>query len=580
MMTNKINIFILSIVINIGLSSTVIGQTYNINTGGTINTCSGTLYDSGGSGGNYAANENYTMSFCSSTPGQCLSITFNSAPNLGTNPATNPRDRITIYDGPTTAYANIGNINSQNVGTLTFPLTVTSSTGCLTIRFSSNNDGSQGTGFAATLSCSSCPVQPVYNNPSGFVYTCNSLFYDSGGPSGQYGNGQNRTTKFCAADGTCIRVSFTSFSTESGWDILYIYDGNSTAAPLIGSYSGTNSPGVVTATSGCLTFNFQSDANTRDAGWVATVSCVPCGTPPPASQQNCNGGVTVCNNQTISGNSSGSGSITDLGSGNDGCLYGENQTTWWYFSPATSGTIGFTIDPVNNSDDYDFAIWGPLSGVTCPPASGPVRCSYSALTDQTGLGNGAGDLTEGSGGNSWVAPLAVLADEVYILVVDNFSETTQPYNLSWNLSGGATLDCTPLPVSFQEFLGVNKGKYNELIWLTASEFNNDYFIIERSLDGELWTFIDQLDAVGTTTSKSNYKIVDQNYRRGAVNYYRLSQVDVDGSKKELDVLSIDNLNDSDRIVKRLNLIGQEVNEFYHGLVIIMYEDGSIVKTFQ
>jgi len=576
MKTNlKKSIAILCWIFILPLSS--FAQTYTINTGGTVNTCSGTLYDSGGAGANYGASENYSMSFCSSTPGQCLSITFNSAPTFGADPGFNPRDRILIYDGPSTAYALMQNINSNNVGGLSFPLTLTSSTGCLTIRFSSNADATTGN-FSATLSCAACPVQPVYNNPNGFVYTCNSLFYDQGGSAGQYANNLNRTTKFCAADGTCIRVSFSSFNTESGWDFLYIYDGNSTSAPLIGSYSGSSSPGVVTSTSGCLTFNFQSDGSTRAAGWAATVSCVPCGTPPPPSQQNCTGAQSVCTNQTISGNSSGSGSVVDLNSGNDGCLYGENQTTWWYFSPSTSGTVAFTIDPANNSDDYDFAIWGPLGGLNCPPAAGPVRCSYSSVTDQTGLNSSASDNSEDALGNSWVAPLNVTAGQIYILVVDNYSETFQPYDLSWNLTNGATLDCSPLPVEFMDFLGQKKSGYNELIWMTASEINNDYFIVERSTDGNNWMTIGTVKGSGNSNSPINYSMKDSDFNQGRINYYRLSQVDLDGKHKELDITSIDNKNPENKVLRKINLLGQEVTEGYHGYVLLIHEDNTVTMT--
>ena len=49
------------------------GQTYTMSNA-TINTCSGTFYDSGGSGGNYMDNQNLTMTFCSSTPGANILI--------------------------------------------------------------------------------------------------------------------------------------------------------------------------------------------------------------------------------------------------------------------------------------------------------------------------------------------------------------------------------------------------------------------------------------------------------------------------------------------------------------------------
>lgn len=116
-----------------------------------------------------------------------------------------------------------------------------------------------------------------YNMPGGTITTCGALFYDTGGPGGNYGNNQNITTTFCP-DGPdqCIQVSFTSFSIENGWDYLYIYDGPNTGSPIIGVFSGTNSPGMLTATSGCLTFRFTSDGSVTFPGWAAAISCTPC----------------------------------------------------------------------------------------------------------------------------------------------------------------------------------------------------------------------------------------------------------------------------------------------------------------
>ncbi|MEZ5068259.1 MAG: hypothetical protein R2847_07065 [Bacteroidia bacterium] len=41
-----------------------------------VSTCGGTFYDGGGAGSNYSNNQNVTMTFCSSTAGQCISIFY------------------------------------------------------------------------------------------------------------------------------------------------------------------------------------------------------------------------------------------------------------------------------------------------------------------------------------------------------------------------------------------------------------------------------------------------------------------------------------------------------------------------
>ena len=116
-----------------------------------------------------------------------------------------------------------------------------------------------------------------YNMSNTTVTTCSGLFYDSGGPNSDYANNLTYTMTFYPqTEGASIRVVFSEFNTESGYDYLYIYDGTSTSATQIGRYDGTTSPGTVTATNsaGALTFRFTSDQGVTAAGWVASVACV------------------------------------------------------------------------------------------------------------------------------------------------------------------------------------------------------------------------------------------------------------------------------------------------------------------
>ncbi|MHC1776576.1 MAG: C25 family cysteine peptidase [Lentimicrobium sp.] len=127
---------------------------------------------------------------------------------------------------------------------------------------------------------------PVFNMSNTAVTTCTGFFYDSGGESGAYQNGENYTMTFYpAAAGSMVRMTFNSFATESGWDFLRIYNGTSTSATLIGAYNGATGPGTVTASnaSGALTFNFTSDGSVTPAGWEAAISCYNTNVPPVAA---------------------------------------------------------------------------------------------------------------------------------------------------------------------------------------------------------------------------------------------------------------------------------------------------------
>jgi hypothetical protein len=265
--------------------------------------------------------------------------------------------------------------------------------------------------------------------------------------------------------------------------------------------------------------------------FTQTVSC----TPPPAAAQDCVGGQTICSGQAFNNNSNNTGAVIDLNGTNQGCLSsGEQQGTWYYFSPSTNGTIAFSIAPTANID-YDFAVWGPLSTVSCPPSAPPIRCSYASGFStfsatgsyNTGLGNGATDLTEGAGGNGWVAPLTVTAGQVYVLYIDNFSSTGQSFSLSWSLTNGASLDCNLLPVELLSFTASQQGPSVELAWSTASEHNSAYFTVERAADNLHFSPVGTLPAAGQSSQLNSYRLLDTDPRPG-MNYYRLIQTDVDG----------------------------------------------------
>ncbi|WP_298397370.1 fibronectin type III domain-containing protein [Flavobacterium sp.] len=125
---------------------------------------------------------------------------------------------------------------------------------------------------------------------------CGGTFTDPAGATVNYANGSDYTVTICPTIPTeQVTVTFTSFNTEATWDGLYVFDGNSIAAPqlastngggnvpggLPGSYWGTltgaNLPGPFTASSanGCLTFRFRSDGSVNAPGWVANVTCAP-----------------------------------------------------------------------------------------------------------------------------------------------------------------------------------------------------------------------------------------------------------------------------------------------------------------
>lgn len=120
-------------------------------------------------------------------------------------------------------------------------------------------------------------VSEAYNMQNATIETCNALFYDDGGPNSNYGDQHEYTMTFLpGTPGDTLQVVFFSFELENNYDKLYIYNGSSTSAPMIGTYTGSDSPGTVTANNneGSLTFRFSSDYSVNREGWAASVRCL------------------------------------------------------------------------------------------------------------------------------------------------------------------------------------------------------------------------------------------------------------------------------------------------------------------
>ncbi|HEY4800305.1 MAG TPA: CUB domain-containing protein, partial [Bacteroidia bacterium] len=105
--------------------------------------------------------------------------------------------------------------------------------------------------------------------------TCAGTFDDTGGSSAAYKGNEDWKEIIQPVSASSVTMNFTSFDLELNADSLWIYDGQPTASPvLIGIYTGTVSPGSVTANSGVMTLHFKSDPFVNNAGWTATWSCV------------------------------------------------------------------------------------------------------------------------------------------------------------------------------------------------------------------------------------------------------------------------------------------------------------------
>lgn len=94
--------------------------------------------------------------------------------------------------------------------------------------------------------------------------------------------------------------------------------------------------------------------------------------------------------------------------------------------------------------------------------------------------------------------------------------------------GTSNLAQTPLPIELISFdaKAIDEEQV-QLDWKTASEINNDYFTIERSVDGQEWVTVARKAGALHSNTIRTYKAMDLDPVMG-VSYYRLKQVDRDG----------------------------------------------------
>ncbi len=137
----------------------------------------------------------------------------------------------------------------------------------------------------------------------GTVNGCAGVFVDDGndpvsGEGAPYTPGNSYTFTICPdVPGDVISIDFVAFAlftspNPNNSDYLYIFDGDSDAAPSMGSYTGNDLQGLpVTGTvnndTGCLTFVFVSNPNGSGTfpGWEGLIECTtPCATPTSASE--------------------------------------------------------------------------------------------------------------------------------------------------------------------------------------------------------------------------------------------------------------------------------------------------------
>lgn len=216
--------------------------------------------------------------------------------------------------------------------------------------------------------------------------------------------------------------------------------------------------------------------------------------------------------------------------------YLEDNGYCLYNYPTTSSfTACFTMIAPGTNVDFNAG-----SSVSCNNRTFSGFTLYDASCTQVGTGLSYSGLTPGAQ-YTWCLSMRAFGGPIC-----NGFDTFCPYYI--NMS--------PMPVNLISY----EVDCNKLTWSTLSEINNDYFIIERSIDTENWEKIGKVLGNGNTVSRNDYNFTL--IYTPKVSYYRIKQIDYDGSYKIFKTLVVNCKEQIEFIY--YNILGQQVSESYTG----------------
>lgn len=96
---------------------------------------------------------------------------------------------------------------------------------------------------------------------------------------------------------------------------------------------------------------------------------------------------------------------------------------------------------------------------------------------------------------------------------------------------------TSLPIDLLSFTAEADGTSVDITWVVSSQVNNDYYVIEKSMDCYTWKEVDRMTGEGNSNTETVYGLTDKHAYIG-LSYYRLRQVDYDGKSETFNPISV------------------------------------------
>ena len=434
-----------------------------------------------------------------------------------------------------TGWTCIDDISNSNIGNgnVSIPLTAG-----IQYYIMGDPEGTTGGNVTFTINC-----PPTYNPCTSIssIPSCGTtITANFGAGTGAY----NPPTTSCGFTTPGREIIYTFTPTITGSHVL-----NQTSSfgyidyffkPVSAGCSGTgwacidDLSGAVSSVSFNLTAGVQyyimGDPETTTGGSVQF--SLGCPTPPPANDNCAN--ATMITLPYNSGVVSNSGSTDDAPSST--CLtMGSNL--WYKVVGDGQEYIATTCDASTNFDTEIAVFTGLCGGMT-----EEICNDDDALCTSSGLRSTV----------SWCTTPGV----TYYISVGYYTTGGGFGNFRLLVNNG--IGCNPLPIELLTFTGEPYNGDVLLEWTTATEYNNDYFFIERTWDGVTWKKIKEVDASGFSTVTIDYLTIDENPRSG-LNYYRLTQVDFDGQYETFDPIAVNMVATKDCDYKFYNMSGQLID---------------------
>lgn len=243
----------------------------------------------------------------------------------------------------------------------------------------------------------------------------------------------------------------------------------------------------------------------------------------------------------------------------------------------TSTSLGADLDHISACEYWVLNRTGGSSTVAVSLSWDSNSCGVDNLCDlRISRWDGTQWMSEGNGGVAGTVVSGTLVSGTSCSLSDSLSSFGTFTLGSFNSNN-------PLPISLLSFDAVVCESLVCLAWQTASEINNDYFTVEKSINGISWEGFAELKGAGNSHRVLDYKTIDESPFMG-LSYYRLKQTDFNGefeysavkvvyfdhqNKQEIIIypnpatenITIEGLSSQVNQIEIYNMLGQEVSSF-------------------